>query len=96
MDFTRANVSPIGGQSRAGVVPQVFSHVSLDSLAMIKAPGYFPINSTDPKLNMLGVLKPNDWILVHYDDVFFVIIFILNDGSDGNPITTHAVEIHAS
>lgn len=99
MAFIRTDFSPAGAQARAGVVPQMFSYISADSLATIKASGYFPIDSTNPKLNMLGVLKSNDSIMVTHDTggtIGFSIIFILNDGSDGNPITTQTVDINAA
>ncbi len=97
--FIRTDFSPVGAQGRAGVVPQVFAYTSLDTLATIKGSGYFPIDSTDPKLNMLGVFKSQDWIMVTHDTggtIGFSIIFILNDGSDGNAITTQTVDINAA
>jgi len=99
MAFIRTDFSPVGAQARAGVVPQVFAYTSVDSLATIKGSGYFPIDSTNPKLNMLGVFKSQDWINVTHDTggtIGFSIIFILNDGSDGNAITTQAVDINAA
>ncbi len=99
MAFIRTDFSTVGAQARAGVVPQIFAYISPDSLATIKASGYFPINSTAPKLNMLGVFKSQDWIMVTHDTggtIGFSIIFILNDGSDGNPVTTQTVDINAA
>ena len=99
MSFIRTDFSPVGAQARAGVVPQVFAYTSPDALATIKASGYFPINSVDPKLNMLGVFKSTDWIMVTHTTggtIGFAIIFILNDGSDGNAITTQTVDINAA
>ena len=99
MAFIRTDFSPVGAQARAGVVPQVFAYTSPDTLIAIKASGYFPINSTDPKVNMLGIFKSQDWIMVTSETggtIAFSIIFILNDGSDGNPITTQALDILAS
>jgi len=99
MAFIRTNFSTVGAQGRAGVVPQVFAYTSPDTLATIKGSGYFPIDSTNPKLNMLGVFKSQDWIMVTSENVGsigFSIIFILNDGSDGNAITTQAVDIQAT
>jgi len=99
MSFIRTDFSPVGAQGRAGVVPQVFAYTSPDTLATIKGSGYFPINSANPKLNMLGVFKPNDWIMVTSETggtIAFSIIFILNDGSDGNAITTQTVDINAA
>ena len=99
MAFIRTDFSPVGAQGRAGVVPQVFAYTSPDALATIKGSGYFPINSTNPKLNMLGIFKSQDWIMVTHDTggtIGFSIIFILNDGSDGNPVTTQTVDINAA
>jgi len=97
--FIRTDFSPAGAQSRAGVVPQQHNYTSPDDLATIKGSGYFPISSAAPKLNMLGVFFPNDSILVTHDTggtFGAAIIFILNDGRDGNPITTQAVDINAA
>ena len=99
MSFIRTDFSPIGAQGRAGVVPQHFSYTSVDSLATIKGSGYFPQDSTSPKLNMLRVFAPNDAIHVAHSTggtIGFAIIFINNDGSDGNAITTQSVDINAA
>jgi len=99
MSFIRTDFSPVGAQARRGVVPQHFAYTSLDNLAAIKTSDYFPIDSTDPKNNMLGIFAPNDWIHVTSDTggtIEFSIIFILNDGSDGNPITIQTVDINAA
>ena len=99
MAFDRKNFSTAGAQSRAGVVPQLFSYTSTDSLPTIKAAGYFPITSVDPNSNMLGVFKSNDWINLTYNTdgvTSFSIIFIANDGSNGSDITTFALEINAA
>jgi len=99
MAFIRLDFSPVGAQARRGVVPQHFAYTSPDSLATIKASGYFPQDSTNPKTNMLGVFAPNDAIHVAHDTggtIGFSIIFILNDGSDGNAITTQTVDINAA
>ena len=99
MSFIRTDFSPVGAQARRGVVPQQFAYTSPDTLAAIKASAYFPQDSVDPKNNMLGVFAPNDWIHVTHDTggtIGFAIIFILNDGSDGMPITTQVVDINAA
>jgi len=102
--FIRDNFSPLGAQGRARVAPQVFSYLTIDDLSSIKDPDYFPRDSTDPVgNNMLGVFKPNDWIMLNWINIVnpsgpiqFRIIFIDNDGRDGNVITTHAVDIRAT
>lgn len=98
MAFIRTDFSPVGAQARAGVVPQVFAYTSPDSLTAIITSGYFPMDSSDPKQNMLGVFSPNDWIHVTHDTgttTGFAIIFIDNDGRDGNDITINSVNIRA-
>lgn len=100
MAFIRNDFSPVGAQGRAGVVPQVFAYTSKDDLAAIKGSGYFPLeNGVTDKNGMLGIFKTNDWIMVTDDtdtSVGFTIIFILNDGSDGNAITINALDINAA
>ena len=100
MSFIRTDFSPVGAQGRAGVVPQHFAYTSPDTLAAIKTSGYFPReNASIDKNGMLGVFKPNDWIHVTSETggtIAFSIIFILNDGSDGNAITIQTVDINAA
>lgn len=96
MAFIRANFSPVGAQARTGSAPQVFVYTSTDRMFQVVASGYFPIDSTVPNQNMLGIFKPGDWIILNDDTVTdpgFFIIFIKNDGSDGNAITTQARSI---
>lgn len=65
MAFKRLNFSPVGSQSRRGSSPQQFSYISPDTLALIKANGYFPNNSSGGiENNMLGNFSPNDVISV--------------------------------
>lgn len=98
--FIRTDFSPVGAQARRGVVPQQFAYTSPDALAAIKASGYFPIDNTGGVgNNMLGIFASNDWIHVTHTTggtIGFAIIFILNDGSDGNPVTTQTVDINAA
>ena len=62
MSFIRLNFSTVGSQSRRGVSPQQFSYISSDTLAVIKANGYFP--NTGGANGMLGNFSPNDIISV--------------------------------
>ncbi|MCK4784664.1 MAG: hypothetical protein KAV87_13000 [Desulfobacteraceae bacterium] len=99
MAFIRTDFGPVGGQGRAGAVPQVFAYTSpTDFFGDVVMPGYFPINPPDPMQNMFGVFRPRDWILFTGDtveDIEFSIMFILNDGSDGNLITVQPAMINA-
>lgn len=68
MSFIRTDFSPVGAQSRAGVAPQKFSYATRDTLAAVKANGYFPKeNGSVNKNGMLGVFSPNDIISVVHD-----------------------------
>lgn len=100
MAFIRTDFSPVGSQGRAGVVPQVFSYTTPDNLAAVKASAYFPLeNGVSDKNGMLGVFSTNDIIHVVTETggtAAFAIIFILNDGSDGNAITTNTLDINAA
>ena len=62
MAFDRLNFSPVGSQSRRGHSPQQFSYSTTDTLAVVKANGYFP-NSGGAN-GMLGNFSPNDIISV--------------------------------
>jgi len=99
MAFIRTDLSLVGSQGRAGVVPQVFAYTSPDSLATIMAAAYFPTNPSDPKLNVVGVFKVQDWVMVTHDTggtPGFSIIVIGTDGSDGGPIFTFIKDINAT
>ena len=41
MAFSRDGWNPIGGQSKKGSAPQIFSYTSLDSVADANSEGYF-------------------------------------------------------
>ncbi len=96
MAFIRTDFSPVGAQARAGVVPQLFAYTTLDALAAVIAAAYFPFGAGSQPNSMLGTFKTNDMIMVTYDTggtPLTAIIFILNDGSDGNDITVRADQI---
>ena len=99
MSFIREDFGPVGSQARRGVVPQVFSYTTTDTLGTVKGAGYFPQGPTAPVGdNMLGIFSSNDAIHVASETggtVGFAIIRILNDGSDGNEITTQPLDIRA-
>lgn len=58
MAYTKANLQPIGGQSKAGNVPQLFSYTApdADAIADINTSGYF--NSASE------ILKVGDMIYI--------------------------------
>lgn len=64
MAFIRKDFSPVGSQSRRGNSPQQFSYSTTDTLAVVKANGYFPNSPTSGLNNMLGNFSPNDIISV--------------------------------
>lgn len=45
MAFSLTDLQPIGGQSRAGNVPQMWAHTSADAKTAIDASGYFNLAS---------------------------------------------------
>ncbi len=51
MAFARAGWNPIGGQSRKGSAPQVWSYTSTDAQTVIRASGYFNSVSADVAVN---------------------------------------------
>jgi len=56
MAFIANDWSPVGANARRGVVPQQFAYTSEDSLATVKASGYFD--------DLFATLVANDWISV--------------------------------
>lgn len=63
MAFTKANLNPIGGQSRRGKAPMVWSYATEDSLVAVSTTGYFD-NGTTTNTGQRNVLKPGDLIHV--------------------------------
>ena len=41
MAFARTGWNPIGGQSKKGTAPQMFSYTSADAIAAVNSEGYF-------------------------------------------------------
>ena len=41
MAFSRDGFNPIGGQSKAGSAPQMFSYTTTDTIATVNTEGYF-------------------------------------------------------
>lgn len=63
MAFNKENLNPIGGQSRRGKAPMVWSYATEDALATVDGAGYFDNGSTT-NTGMRNVLKPGDIIHV--------------------------------
>ena len=57
MAYAEAGLQPIGGQSKAGNAPQIWSYTSTDAKTDIDASGYFNSGS--------DLLKVGDLIYVH-------------------------------
>jgi hypothetical protein len=53
MAFARAGWNPVGGQSRKGSAPQMWSYTSTDAQSVIRAAGYFNSVSGDVAVNDL-------------------------------------------
>lgn len=51
MAFSRDGWGPIGGQSRRGSAPQLWSYTSTDAQTVIRAAGYFNDVSDEVKIN---------------------------------------------
>lgn len=51
MAFSRTGWNPIGGQSKKGNAPQVWSYTSTDAQTVIRAAGYFNSVSQDVAVN---------------------------------------------
>ena len=58
MAYSATGLQPIGGQSKAGNAPQVWSYTSTDAATVIRVAGYF--NSA------ADLLKVGDLIWVHH------------------------------
>lgn len=51
MAFSLAGFNPIGGQSKAGNAPQIWTYTSTDAQSVIRASGYFNTVSAQLKVN---------------------------------------------
>ena len=63
------------------------------------ADGDFQQGALSQPNSMLGNFRPNDMIMVTHDTgtvELTSIVFILNDGSDGNPITVRPDDINSA
>jgi hypothetical protein len=77
MAYTKDNLQPIGGQSKAGNAPQMWSYTApdADAIAAIIASGYFNGAST--------VLKVGDLIYVWDSSVPTASLTIVNSNASG-------------
>jgi hypothetical protein len=63
MAFDQSNFAPVGGQSRRGKAPMVWSYATEDALADVDGAGYFD-NGATANTGMRNLLKPGDLIHV--------------------------------
>jgi hypothetical protein len=64
MAFNSENMSLIGGGSKAGNAPQMWSYKSDDTAAVIDSAGYFD-NGTTTNTGMRDLMKVGDLMFVH-------------------------------
>ena len=57
MAFSRTGINPIGGQSKKGTAPQMWTYTSVDAIATVNTAGYFNLMSDD--------LSVGDVLFVH-------------------------------
>jgi len=57
MAFSRTGINPIGGQSKKGTAPQMWTYTSADAIATVNTAGYFN--------DMTNELSVGDVIFVH-------------------------------
>jgi hypothetical protein len=57
MAFSRTGINPIGGQSKKGTAPQMWTYTSADTIATVNSAGYFN--------DMTNELSVGDVIFVH-------------------------------
>ena len=86
MAFARAGWNPIGGMSKRGSAPQMWSYTTTDSLATMNTAGYFNLVSDE--------VKVGDLIYVHDSNTptASLVIVLSNSGgtvdvSDGTAIS---------
>jgi hypothetical protein len=90
MAFDITNLSPVGGNSRRGKAPQMFTYATLDTHATVDSNQYFNGGSSTPyggAYNMLDI-----------GDVIFVVVWSTAIGTGGTLSTygTHIVKDKAS
>ena len=89
MAFIENDFSPAGGQARRGVVPQMHSYTSTDSMATIKASSYFD--------EIAELLSPNDGMMVASSTGGTnAYSFIFVDAITAGVVTIQTVDINAA
>lgn len=88
MSFIENDFSPAGAQARRGVVPQMHSYTTPDTLATVKASGYFD--------DIFTLLSPNDGImLAENTGVSVGMHFIFVSAITAGVVTIQAEDINA-
>lgn len=64
MAFTLANLNPIGGMSRRGKAPQLFTYATLDTNATVDGASYFNGGTGTPSGGAYNMLEIGDIIIV--------------------------------
>ena len=86
MAFARAGWNPIGGMSKRGSAPQMWSYTTTDSLATMNTSGYFNAVSDEVKVGDLIYVHdsntPTDSLVVVLSNASSVV-----DVSDGTAIS---------
>lgn len=77
MAFNLTNFSPIGGNSRRGKAPQMFSYATLDAHTDVDASGYFNA----------AVAYGGAYHLLEIGDIIFVVVWATAIGAGGTMST---------
>tara|TARA_B110000305_G_C18948092_1_gene407024 strand:- start:232 stop:507 length:276 start_codon:yes stop_codon:yes gene_type:complete len=75
MAFSRTGINPIGGQSKKGTAPQMWTYTSVDAIATVNSAGYFNDMSDD--------LSVGDVIFVHDSDTPTMSIAMVASNASG-------------
>ena len=59
MAFSRTGINPIGGQSKKGTAPQLFSYTSTDAHTVVDGSGYFNEVSDDVSVGDMVMVRGN-------------------------------------
>lgn len=85
MAFARAGWNPIGGQSKKGSAPQMWSYTSADAIATVNTANYFNNVSDD--------VSVGDVIFVHDSNTPTMSIVMVASNSGGNVDVTDGTTV---
>lgn len=84
MAFILENLNPVGGQSRRGKAPQIYTYSTLDAHTTVDGASYFNGGSGTPYGGAYSILEPGD--------IIYVVVWTTAIG-EGGTISTYGTHL---